>query len=198
MTKVDEGTKARRRTSIELAQHHAELVRLVAVEKDWDAFQTLFTFFAPRVKAMMMKAGADTAQAEDMVQETMAKVWRKSGLYSSGRGSVSTWIFTIARNARIDRMRRASSQAYEDVYELDVASDDLPGEVQVENLQQAALVGDAVQTLPNEQREVIELAFLQDLSQSEISEKLDLPLGTVKSRLRLAYGKLRQKLEKFQ
>ena len=76
----------------------------VAAHQDWDAFQELFVFFGPRVKAMMLKAGADSALAEDLVQETMTKVWRKAGMYVSSRGSVSTWIFTVARNARIDRV----------------------------------------------------------------------------------------------
>lgn len=183
--------------SAELAQRHAELMVKVAHSQDWAAFQELFLFFGPRVKAMMMKAGADNALAEDLVQETMTKVWRKAGLYAAGRGTVSTWIFTVARNTRIDRIRRASSQAYEDIDDLDLESDEPTGEDYAHLSQQAKSVAEALQELPIEQRQVIELAFIHDLSQSEIAERLSLPLGTVKSRLRLAYGKLKVKLEDY-
>jgi len=169
----------------------------VALEQDWAAFQELFIYFGPRVKAMMLKAGADNALAEDMVQDTMTKVWRKAGLYVSNRGAVSTWIYTVARNARIDRLRRASSQAYDDIDDLDLAADEPSGEDLALQSQQASSIAEAVHTLPNEQRTVIELAFMHDLTQSEIAEKLALPLGTVKSRLRLAYSKLKVKLEDY-
>jgi len=169
----------------------------VARGQDWDAFQELFVFFGPRVKAMMLKAGTDNALAEDLVQETMVKVWRKAGLYAAGRGSVSTWIYTVARNARIDRVRRASSQPYDDIDDLELESDSPTGEDHAYMSEQAAGVAEAVQQLPKEQRQVIELAFMHDLPQSEIAEKLSLPLGTVKSRMRLAYSKLKVKLEAY-
>lgn len=181
--------------SADLAQHHAELLIQVSEQQDWAAFQELFVYFGPRVKAMMLRAGADNALAEDLVQDTMAKVWRKSALYVSDRGSVSTWIFTIARNARIDRMRRASSKTYEDIEEIELASNEPSAEDLVLNSQRATRIAEAVNELPGEQRQVVELAFMHDLSQSEIADKLSLPLGTVKSRLRLAYGKLKNKLE---
>ena len=169
----------------------------VARDQDWSAFEVLFIFFGPRVKAMMLKAGADNALAEDLVQETMVKVWRKAGLYADGRGSVSTWIYTVARNARIDRLRRASSQPYDDIDDLELESDSPSGEDQAYFSEQSAGIAEAVQQLPKEQRQVIELAFMHDLPQSEIAERLSLPLGTVKSRMRLAYGKLKDKLEMF-
>ncbi len=183
--------------SADLAKHHAELMVKVAQHQDWVAFQELFLFFGPRVKAMMLKAGADNALAEDVVQETMTKVWRKAGLYVANRGSVSAWVYTVARNTRIDRVRRASSQAYDDIDDLDLESDEPTGEDQAHLSQQATSIAAAVQELPKEQREVIELAFMHDLPQSEIAEKLSLPLGTVKSRLRLAYGKLKVRLEDY-
>ena len=102
------------------AAYHSGLMVQIAESQDWQAFEELFAFYGPRVKAMMIKAGADTTMAEDLAQETMTKVWRKASFYVSKRGAVSTWIYTIARNTRIDRLRRASSQAYEDVSELEI------------------------------------------------------------------------------
>lgn len=174
---------------------HQALMARIAESADREAFETLFAYFGPRVKALMIKSGADHAQAEDLVQDVMMTLWRKVHLYSPERGSVSSWIFTIARNARIDRLRRKSSRPYDDVDDLELASDDLDGE-EVTNLsQRAERVTEALVDLPPEQRQIIELAYIKDMPQREISEYLDLPLGTVKSRMRLAYGKLRKKLE---
>lgn len=175
--------------------YHSGLMTRIAEGQDWQAFEELFAFYGPRVKAMMIKAGADSTLAEDLAQETMTKVWRKASFYVSKRGAVSTWIYTIARNTRIDRLRRASSQPYDDIAELDIASDAPTGEDEVNLKQQSERVVEAVGDLPQEQRKVIELAFMHDMAQSEIAEKLSLPLGTVKSRMRLAYGKLKAKLE---
>lgn len=197
MSSARQGTTPGCPKSADLARHHAELMFKVARTQDWSAFQELFVFFGPRVKAMMLKAGANNSLAEDLVQETMIKVWRKAGLYTAGRGAVSTWIYTVARNSRIDRMRRASSQAYDDIDEIELASEDPSGEDQVLLSEQAAGITQALQQLPKEQRQVIELAFIHDLPQSEIAEKLSLPLGTVKSRMRLAYRKLKPKLEDY-
>lgn len=175
--------------------YHSDLMTRIAEGQDWQAFEELFSFYGPRVKAMMIKAGADAALAEDLAQETMTKVWRKASFYVSKRGAVSTWIYTIARNTRIDRLRRASSQPYDDIADLEIASDEPTSEDEVSLMQQSQRVVEAVADLPDEQRKVIELAFMHDMAQSEISESLSLPLGTVKSRMRLAYGKLKAKLE---
>lgn len=178
-------------------EEHRDLISRVAATHDRDAFEALFVHFGPRVKALMLKAGADHAQAEDLVQDVMMTVWRKVHLYSADRGSVGTWIFTIARNARIDRLRQNSSQPYEDVNELEIASGDADGEEKTNLSQRAQMVAEALDELPEEQRDVIELAYIYDMPQSEIAAKLELPLGTVKSRMRLAYAKLRVKLEEL-
>ena len=171
------------------------LIARVASDRDRDAFRELFEHYGPRVKAMMMKSGADAELAEDVVQDVMLSVWRKVGIFSPERGSLNAWIYTIARNARIDRLRKYSSRAYYDIDDFDIESDALDGEEELLVTQQAEHVSAALCTLPKEQREIIELAYMQDMAQSEISKVLSLPLGTVKSRMRLAYVKLKLALE---
>lgn len=171
------------------------LVTAVAQSRDKGAFAQLFDYFAPRLKAFMMKKGADPATAEDLVQETMIAIWNKAPLYVAGRGAVSTWVFTIARNQRIDRLRRENNHHYADIDDYDEPSGD-PGSDQVLiDFEAGQHVRAALAELPEEQMEVIRLAYIDDLAQSEIAARLRLPLGTVKSRMRLAYGRLRQKLE---
>ena len=174
---------------------HKQLMQQVAEFRDRDAFKCLFQHFAPRVKALMIKSGAASGEAEDIAQDVMMRVWLKSIQYSNAKGAVSTWVYTIARNVRIDRLRRGSSRPYEDIDEIEVASDDAGAEAEVLAMQQAKHVNRALATLPNEQKQIIEMAFQQNMTQSEIAGRLSLPLGTIKSRMRLAYQKLRVNLE---
>ena len=176
----------------------AQLLARIASDRDKTALAELFALFAPRLKAMMLRQGADGAQAEDLVQETLLAVWRKAHMYSPERGAPVTWIFTIARNLRIDHLRRLSNRPYEDLEGVD-ATDEAPGGLQVVEQQQVIeRVKGALVELPPDQRDVIELSFIEDLTHAEIAQKLDIPLGTVKSRLRLAYGRLRPLLEDLQ
>ncbi len=171
-----------------------DLLREIAVNRDAAAFQRLFKVYAPRIKGYMMRRGADAATAEELAQETMLTVWRKAGLFVSANGNLNGWIFTIARNLRIDRLRRefAWQELSDDV--LQVAGTDKPAdEVAVTN-EIGVAVQAALAELPTNQREIIVLAYVDGLSQSEIAEKLSLPLGTVKSRMRLAYQKVRTAL----
>ena len=178
-----------------LAEEQRALIGRIAASRDREAYKALFVYFGPRIKALMLKAGADHSMAEDLVQDVMMTVWRKVELYSPERGAVSTWIYTIARNARIDRLRRNSSRPYEDIEGMDFASDDPSSEEETFANQRIERVGQALAELPDDQRRIIELAYLHDKPQSEIADKLGVPLGTVKSRMRLAYGKLKVKLE---
>lgn len=174
------------------------LVQRVADVRDKQALAELFGLYGPRVKSMMLKLGADNALAEDLVQETFINVWRKAGLYSNQRGTVSTWVFTIARNLRIDHLRRQSSKPYEDLEGIDVASDAPAGAAVIEQHEIVQRVTGALASLSPEQREVVQLSFVQELPHSEIAERIGIPLGTVKSRLRLAYDRLRPMLEDLQ
>lgn len=179
----------------EETQDDRALMERVAQHRDREAFQCLFLHFGPKIKALMIKSGSDSATAEDLVQDVMLTLWRKAELYAPDRGTVGAWIFTIARNVRIDRLRRQSSRAYEDVADLDLESPEAGGEEETENRQRDTLVGQALAELPPDQRRVVEMSFVQDMPQAEIATALGLPLGTVKSRMRLAYAKLRDRLE---
>ncbi|MEM7302708.1 MAG: sigma-70 family RNA polymerase sigma factor [Pseudomonadota bacterium] len=172
-----------------------DLLTRVAEHQDRSAFTQLFEHFGPRLKGFMMKRGLESEQAEDMAQETMIKVWHKARLFNAERGSVSTWVFTIARNLHVDAMRRQSIVKFTDLADFDEECEDPVSDEQVIQREEAGLVAEAVAKLPAEQKEIIELAFMRDLSQTEISERLGVPLGTVKSRMRLAYQKLSKSLE---
>ncbi len=171
------------------------LIHSIAKNLDREAFAELFDIFTPRLKSFMMRKGAPPEMAEDLVQETMISVWRKAGLYDPQKGPVLTWIFTIARNLRIDRIRKESTVPFSALGDYDAPSDDMGGDEIVSRKQDAQNVARALANIPLEQKEVLVLAFVEDISQSEIAARLKLPLGTVKSRMRLAYARLRKSLE---
>lgn len=183
---------------ISLATDPADLVRRIAERQDRSALAALFGHYGPRVKSMMLKLGASDALAEDLVQETFLTVWRKAALYSNQRGAATTWIFTIARNLRIDQLRRQSNRPYQDLEAVELASDAPTSSMIVEQQQVIARVTAALVTLSVEQQEVVRLSFIHDLPHAEIAAKIGIPLGTVKSRLRLAYERLRPLLEDLQ
>jgi len=158
-------------------------------------FRSLFLTFGPKVRAMLLRQGADLATADDIVQETMLIVWSKSHLYARDKGALSTWIYAIARNLRIDRVRRQI--VWENLCgEMEQLRDAAIDENEVETREQERMqVSQALAELPDEQSEVVRLSFIEGLSQNEIAERLNLPLGTVKSRMRLAFEKLRGSVE---
>ncbi len=177
------------------AELFARLLKDVADHRDRQAFAQLFEHFGPRLKGFMMRKGANAELAEDLVQDAMIAVWNKAGMFSPGKGSVTTWIYTIARNLRIDRLRREGSRYFTDIDDYEEASDDPASDDIVIGRQQDAAVTEALQVLPDDQRQVIVMAFMDDMTQAEIADKLDVPLGTVKSRMRLAYRKMASVLE---
>ena len=174
----------------------SDLLTRIATDRSDEAFRKLFEDFAPRIKNYMMRQGADASTAEELAQETLMTVWRKAALYSEDKGNPSTWIFTIARNLRIDRLRRETNwHELTDEHAASIPSDESPPDDQASEQQRSARVKAVLGQLPPDQLEVVTLAFIDGLSHSEISEKLGLPLGTVKSRIRLAYQKVRLALE---
>ena len=170
----------------------AELIKKVETLKDTSAFEELFNHFAPRVKAFWRNAGADPQLAEEGSQEGMATVWRKAHLFDPSRASASTWIFTIARNKKIDAIRKQNRPEPEQLYpDQDYEPDQ---ESVVELQQETERLTLALGELPEKQRVLVEKAYLGELSHSEIAEITGLPLGTIKSRIRLALEKLRHSM----
>ncbi len=161
--------------------------------RDPAAFAEVFRHFAPRVKAFLMKSGADGALAEECTQDVMATLWHKAHLYDPARASVATWVFTIARNRRIDTIRRARRPEPED---LPWGPEETPDQADALALQQdSERLGQALSALPDAQRSLIERAYYGDLSHSEIAAETGLPLGTIKSRIRLALDRLRHEMK---
>lgn len=171
------------------------LITRVAQNRDRQAFAQLFDHFAPRLKSFMMRKNTSAELAEDLVQEAMIAVWTKAALYEPSKGSVTTWVFTIARNLRIDRIRRDVHMPTTELGDYDEPSEAPEGEELLGRKQEDGLVARALQSIPDEQRQILILSFVEELPQSEIATKLAIPLGTVKSRMRLAYGHLRRILE---
>ncbi|SFP36736.1 sigma-70 family RNA polymerase sigma factor [Tranquillimonas alkanivorans] len=166
-----------------------EHVRRIEQERDETAFAELFQHFGPRVKAFLMKSGANETLAEECAQEVMATLWNKAHLFDPSRASVATWIFTVARNRRIDALRKQKRPEPED---LPWGPEAEPDQEEVLALQQdTARLGRALADLPEKQRHLIEKAYFGDLSHTEIAEETGLPLGTIKSRIRLALDRLR-------
>lgn len=165
---------------------HMERIRDSA---DTAAFAELFGHFAPRVKGFLMKSGASEAMAEECTQDVMVTLWHKAGLFDPARASVATWIFTIARNRRIDILRR---QRHPEPEELPWGPEPEPDQEAVLLLQQESeALTRALAQLPEKQRHLIERAYFGELSHSEIADETGLPLGTIKSRIRLALERLR-------
>lgn len=172
-----------------------ELLLSVGRDRNRTAFVALFQDFAPRVKSYVMGLGLDDPSADDLVQDIMLTVWRRASQYDPAKASPSTWIFTIARNRRIDMFRRQKRPQLDPNDPLLVPDPEPAADGVLAAGQANEALRRAVATLPKEQSQLLRLAFFEDLSHSHIAERLDLPLGTVKSRLRLALGKLRVQLK---
>lgn len=159
--------------------------------RDRAAFERLFGYFAPRIKTLMRRSGLDDAAAEELAQEALLAVWRKAHMFDPETTGAAAWIFTIARNLRIDALRRARGQATSDI-DAEFLLDGGPGaDVVVAAAEREGRVRRALAALPPEQVRVVELSFYQEQAHGEIAAALGIPLGTVKSRLRLAMTRLR-------
>jgi RNA polymerase sigma-70 factor (ECF subfamily) len=175
-------------------QDPAQLLQAVARDQDRQAFALLFRHFAPRVKSYLIRGGSDEAVAEELVQETMVSVWRKAALFDARRAGASTWIFAIARNLRVDRIRRQHLRL---VDEQDEDSDDamadgaLPLDEQLRASRRELGVRSAMARLSPEQAQILNLSFYEEVPHARIARELGIPLGTVKSRVRLAVKHLR-------
>ncbi len=182
--------------SILSSKELSALLGSLGANRSRDVFHQLFEFFAPRLKTYFLKGGATIELSEELIQETFVIVWRKADLYDVSKASASTWIFTIARNLRIDRFRKESRYLYKDDHYF---ANELVGDsTQLDDHHQSQLserIAEVLPLLPTEQATIIKLSFYEDASHSKIAQHLELPLGTVKSRMRLALARLKKLLE---
>ena len=169
-------------------------IAAIALNRDRQAFSRLFLILAPRIKAFCLKRGASAVEAEETAQETMIQVWRRAGQFDAQRASVTTWIFTIARNKRIDHFRKEQHPEItaEDLVQHSPYSPDV--ESQFELAEAGESLAEKLRALPREQAAVIHKAFFEDKTHQVIAKELNLALGTVKSRIRLALAKLRSSM----
>ncbi|QQA43140.1 sigma-70 family RNA polymerase sigma factor [Pelagovum pacificum] len=177
----------------DLRQSWAKEVAAIRDHQDETAFTALFAHFAPRVKAYLVRSGSAPDMAEEITQDVMTTLWRKAAQFDPTKASVSTWVYTIARNRRIDTIRRQRRPEPED---LPWGPENEPDQDDALALQQDSdRLGDAMRQLPAKQRELVERAYFGDLSHSEIAAETGLPLGTIKSRIRLALERLRHQMK---
>jgi len=178
----------------------AGLIEAVAVRQDRSAFATLFEHFAPLVKTFMRRSGVTEASADELAQETLLMVWRKASVFDPSTAGAAAWIFTIARNLRIDAHRRGRRGGLTETSDVDAEFqvDESPGpDSRLAAAQAETRVRAALAELSEEQRRVLELSFYQEKAHGEIARILHIPLGTVKSRSRLAMNRLRNLLGEF-
>lgn len=167
----------------------------VSEKRDRVAFAELFSHFAPLIKSFALSSPgmSSNALAEELVQEVMLKVWNRASTYDATKASATTWIYTLARNCRIDLLRKKfrlhEEVDVDEMWDLGTEEDVLEQDVSQQHL--ASTMREMMSNLPIEQRQIIGKVYMEGKSHSEVAEELDLPLGTVKSRVRLALGKLR-------
>lgn len=194
------GQDVKLRSAADSVDQWEHALRQVAQKRDRAQFKVLFDHFAPLVKGFLIKgmsSHVDRSQAEEIAQEVMIKVWNKAESFNSAKASVSTWIFTIARNTRIDFIRKTErADRNIDIDDIWHDADSPEPLVEFQQRRTEVVIRDALGTLPDEQALVLEKAFLEGKSHFEIAEELALPLGTVKSRIRLALNKLKILLDR--
>ncbi len=167
----------------------------VADNQDKEAFSIIFKHFSPRLKSYFIKAGAADNQAEEIIQEVMISVWTKASSYDKSKSSVSTWLYTIARNKRIDRIRKEKRHYLlesDDGLEVPV---DSTQEDEIMSTQLSKRMEEYIKSLPMEQAKLLKLSYFHEKTHVDISNELNIPLGTVKSRIRLALSKIRNLAE---
>ena len=178
-------------TDVELSN----FLKDIGENQDKSAFSSIFKYFAPRLKSFFIKLGCSDSQAEEIIQEVMIAVWTKSKTYNSAKSSVSTWIYTIAKNKRIDKIRKEKKHntiESDDSLEIPVASKQ---EEQLLSAEVNEKIHHSLQFLPKEQAELLKLSYFYEKTHTDIAKDLCLPLGTVKSRIRLALSKMKNLVE---
>lgn len=187
--------RERRQLSPQKKEISQQTVWMLAVRDDRDraAFAALFDYFAPRLKGFIMRSGTPAHQAEEVVQDVMLTLWRKAALFDPHRAQVSAWIYQIARNRQIDILRKENRPLPEELAEDPGAEPDAGQILAIE--QESGKLRQAISRLKGDQRDMIEKAYMGDMTHQEISTQTGLPLGTIKSRIRLGLERLRHELK---
>jgi RNA polymerase sigma-70 factor (ECF subfamily) len=172
-----------------------EALAKVAESQDISSFKKIFDYFSPRLKSFLMRSGADEAIAEEIIQETMTIIWTKADYYDPKVASPSTWIYTIARNKKIDILRKSRKAILEDIDTAILPPVESKADENIEHDQKFEMIAQYLDDLPEGQLNLLKMNFFEEKSHGEISEITKIPLGTVKSRIRLALEKIRGKLE---
>ncbi|MFK7903426.1 MAG: sigma-70 family RNA polymerase sigma factor [Nitratireductor sp.] len=173
------------------AKEMALLCQLVANERDKQAFAKLYSYFTPRLNAYLRKLNMSNGEAEDLAQEVMITLWHKAHMFDPSKSSLSTWLFRVARNRRIDLARRDKSGALDEHDPIFLPEELTPADEEIDLQTRQVQMRKAMESLTPDQFETVRLAFFLGMSHSEISKETNTPVGTVKSRIRLAFGRLR-------
>jgi RNA polymerase sigma-70 factor (ECF subfamily) len=168
----------------------------IAESQDIGSFKKIFEYFGPRLKSFLMKSGAEENVAEEIIQETMTIIWTKADYYDPKVASPSTWIYTIARNKKIDILRKSRKAILEDIETAVLPAIEPKTEENIEHDQKFDMIAQHLDALPKDQLDLLKMNFFEEKSHGEISDLTGIPLGTVKSRIRLALEKIRGKLDK--
>lgn len=184
--------------SMTRGEPHEELARLaerVAAARDRTAFAELYDHFAPRINGYLQRLGLEPSKAEEITQDVMVVLWHKAALFDPAKSSLATWLFRVARNRRIDALRRDRSHLVDPEDPMLRPEETVPPDREIDDRRRDGRIRAAVAALPQEQLELVRYAFFYGLTHSQIAERAGLPLGTVKSRIRLAFARLRRDLE---
>ncbi len=173
-------------------KHFNTLLQSVGKNQDKEAFIELFEHFAPRIKSFLMKGGSSPEQADELAQETMLAIWRKARSYDPKQAAASTWIFTVARNKRIDLLRKTKRHDPNPSDPLLLKDESNGPSENVIQLEETTRIAQVLKTLPEEQADLVKKSFFEDKSHAAIAEETGIALGTVKSRIRLALERLRK------
>ncbi len=175
------------------AARQTDLLLAVRDRRDRASFSQLFDYYAPRLKALLLRSSMSDAQADDILQDVMLTIWRKAHLYDPAKASASAWIYRVARNRMIDIIRKEQRAIPSELYETDTEPGTQPDDLG--QTQESALLREALGRLPEAQRVMIERVYLGELTHREVTEATGLPIGTIKSRIRLGLEKLRHELK---
>lgn len=191
-------TESKKPTDASIALRKRMGDNLVAIGRDRDenAFADIYTYYSGRVKSFLIGKGMNDEIAEELTQEIMITVWRRAESYDPSKAAASTWLFTIARNRRIDYLRgnsRIEVELDDEMLDIETTEND-PQAKFVADAQSAKSLQRALEKLPQEQRQVMHLSYFRGQSHGAIAKWLDLPIGTVKSRIRLAMQSVRSSL----